>query len=407
MPAPDAPFPFWDEARRADPYAFYAALRRERPVVRATVPGRGAVWVVTRYADVSTLLKDPRFSNDRRGAGLPSPFFGGLPMPRRIGMLSATMVGADDPRHARLRGLVGQAFTPRRIAELEGRIRAVAAALLDRAAPAGRMDLVADFALPLPFTVISELLGVPEDRRAEFRRRVRGLIAPPRSALRRLALWMPRLLGLVGFFERLVAMRRRAPDDGLISALIAVEDEGERLSGQELTAMVFLLFFAGHETTVNLIGNGQLALFDHPDEMEKLRARPALMPTAIEELLRFTNPVEAVAMRYTREPVTLSGVTLPVRATVMGLISSANRDGEAFADPDRLDLGRRDNRHLALGAGAHYCLGASLARLEARIAFETLMERLPRLRLDGPRDALDWRPPGALRGLKRLPVRWD
>ncbi|RYB07700.1 cytochrome P450 family protein [Lichenibacterium ramalinae] len=407
MTAPDAPFPFWDEARRADPYAFYAALRRDRPVVRATVPGRGTVWVVTRYADVAALLKDPRFSNDRRGAGVPSPFFGGLPMPRGIRTLSSTMVGADDPRHARLRGLVGRAFTPRRIAELEGRIRAIASALLDRAMPAGRMDLIADFALPLPFTVIAELLGVPDDRRAEFRRRVGGLLSPPRSVLWRLGLWLPKLLRLVGFFERLVAMRRRAPDDGLISALIAVEDDGGRLSGQELTAMVFLLFFAGHETTVNLIGNGQLALFDHPDEMARLRAEPALMPTAIEELLRFTNPVEAVAMRYTREPVTLAGVALPARATVMGLISSANRDGDAFPHPDRLDLGRRDNRHLALGAGAHYCLGANLARLEARVAFESLMERLPGLRIDGPRDALEWRPPGALRGLRRLPVRWD
>ena len=255
------------------------------------------------------------------------------------------------------------------------------------------MDLIADFALPLPFTVIAELLGVPDDRRAEFRRRVGGLLSPPRSVLWRLGLWLPKLLRLVGFFERLVAMRRRAPDDGLISALIAVEDDGGRLSGQELTAMVFLLFFAGHETTVNLIGNGQLALFDHPDEMARLRAEPALMPTAIEELLRFTNPVEAVAMRYTREPVTLAGVALPARATVMGLISSANRDGDAFPHPDRLDLGRRDNRHLALGAGAHYCLGANLARLEARVAFESLMERLPGLRIDGPARCAGVAPP--------------
>ncbi len=406
MPAPDAAFPLWEASRHADPYPFYAELRRERPVVRATVPGRGAVWVVTRYADVAALLKDPRFSNDRRGAGVPSPFFGGLPMPRSLRTLSSTMVGADDPRHARLRGLVGRAFTPRRIADLEPRIREVATALLDRAAPAGSMDLIADFALPLPFTVIAELLGVPETQRAEFRRRVKGLMAVPRSMALRIAVWLPQLMRLVRFFERLVALRRRTPDGNLISALIAAEDEGERLDGQDLVAMVFLLFFAGHETTVNLIGNGLLALFDYPGEMERLRADPSLLPSAVEELLRFTNPVEAVAMRYTREAVTVSGVDLPPRATVMALISSANRDPEAFADPDRLDLGRRDNRHLALGAGAHYCLGASLARLEGRVAFEVLLKRFPKLRLAVPRDAVAWRDPGALRGVKTLPVAW-
>lgn len=407
MPATTAPFPLWDATRHADPYGFYAELRRDRPVVRATVPGRGTVWVVTRHADIAALLKDPRFSNDRRGAGVPSPFFGGLPMPRALRTLSATMVGADDPRHARLRGLVGRAFTPRRIAELEGRIHGLAGDLLDRAAPAGGMDLIADFALPLPFTVIAELLGVPHAQRTEFRRRVAGLMSPPRSIAFRLAVWLPQLIRLVGFFERLVTLRRRAPDDGLITALIAAEDGGDQLSGQELTAMVFLLFFAGHETTVNLIGNGLLALFDHPGEMARIRAEPALMASAVEELLRFTNPVEAVAMRYTREPVTIAGVDLPARATVMGLISSANRDPDAFPAPDRLDLGRRDNRHLALGAGAHYCLGASLARLEGRVAFAALLERFPNLRLAVPRDAVAWRTPGALRGVKRLPVRWD
>ena len=407
VPAADKPFPLWDAKRRADPYGFYAELRRDRPVARATVPGRGAVWVVTRYADAAAMLKDPRFSNDRRGTGVPSPFFGGLPLPRAVRALSSTMVGADDPVHARLRGLVGRAFTPRRVAELDGRVRAIAAELADAAAPRGHMDLIAEFALPLPFTVISELLGVPEDMRGEFRARVRRIMAPPRSMALRVAVWLPHLIRLVGFFERLIAHRRRVPDDALISALVAAEAEADRLTPAELVAMVFILFFAGHETTVNLIGNGTLALFDVPGEMAALRADPSLLPGAVEELLRFTNPVEAVAMRYTREPVTMAGVTIPARATVMALISAANRDPEAFPDPDRLDLRRDGRSHLALGAGAHYCLGASLARLEARVAFETLLDRFPRLRLDGPRDAVDWREPGALRGLKGLPVRWD
>ncbi len=405
--AADKPFPLWDAKRRADPYGFYAELRRDRPVVRATVPGRGAVWVVTRHADAAAMLKDPRFSNDRRGTGVPSPFFGGLPMPRAVRTLSSTMVGADDPAHARLRGLVGRAFTPRRVAGLEGRMRAIAAGLLDGAAPRGRMDLIADFALPLPFTVIADLLGVPHDMRGEFRTHVGRIMAPPRSLALRVAVWLPQLIRFVGFFERLVAHRRRVPDDALITALVAAEAEADRLTPTELVAMVFLLFFAGHETTVNLIGNGTLALFDFPGEMAALRGDPSLLPGAIEELLRFTNPVEAVAMRYTREPVTMGGVTIPARATVMALISSANRDPEAFPDPDRLDLRREGRSHLALGAGAHYCLGASLARLEARVAFETLLDRFPRLRLDGPRDAVAWRDPGALRGLKSLPVRWD
>ena len=405
--AADKPFPLWDAKRRADPYGFYAELRRDRPVARATVPGRGAVWVVSRYADAAALLKDPRFSNDRRGSGVPSPFFGGLPLPRAVRALSSTMVGADDPVHARLRGLVGRAFTPKRVAGLDGQVRAIAADLLDRAAPRGRMDLIADFALPLPFTVIAELLGVPEEMRREFRTRVRRIMAPPRSLALRVAVWLPQLIRFVGFFERLVEHRRRVPDDALVTALVAAEAEGDRLTPVELVAMVFLLFFAGHETTVNLIGNGTLALFDFPGEMAALRADPSLMAGAVEELLRFTNPVEAAAMRYTREPVTIGGVALPARATVMALISAANRDPEAFPDPDRLDLRRQGRGHLALGAGAHYCLGANLARLEARVAFESLLERFPRLRLEGPRDAVDWRDPGALRGLRSLPVRWD
>ena len=407
MSAVAKPFPLWDAKRRADPYGFYAELRRDRPVVRATVPGRGVVWVVTRYADVAAMLKDPRFSNDRRGSGVPSPFFGGLPMPRSLRILSSTMVGADDPVHARLRGLVGRAFTPKRIGELDGRVRGIAAELVDRAAPRGRMDLIADFALPLPFTVIAELLGVPDAMRHEFRARVGRIMAPPRSLAMRVAVWLPQLMRFIGFFERLVAYRRRIPDDALITALVTAEAEEDRLSPTELVAMVFILFFAGHETTVNLIGNGTLALFDFPDEMAALRADAALMPGAIEELLRFTNPVEAVAMRYTREPVTIAGVDVPARATVMALISAANRDPDAFPDPDRLDLRREGRGHLALGAGAHYCLGASLARLEARVAFTALLDRFPKLRLDGARDAVDWRDPGALRGLKRLPVRWD
>ena len=405
--AADRPFPLWDAKRRADPYGFYADLRRDRPVVRATVPGRGTVWVVTRYADVAAMLKDPRFSNDRRGSGVPSPFFGGLPLPRAVRTLSSTMVGADDPVHARLRGLVGRAFTPRRVAGLDGRVRAIAAELVDRAAPRGRMDLIADLALPLPFTVIAELLGVPDVMRGEFRTRVRRIMAPPRALALRVAVWLPQLVRFVGFFERLVDYRRRVPDDALITALVSAEAAGDRLTPTELVAMVFLLFFAGHETTVNLIGNGTLALFDFPDEMAALRADPSLMPAAVEELLRFTNPVEAVAMRYTREPLTIAGVAIPARATVMALISAANRDPEAFPDPDRLDLRRRGRGHLALGAGAHYCLGASLARLEARVAFEALLDRFSRLRLDGPRDVVEWRDPGALRGLRSLPVRWD
>ncbi len=273
------------------------------------------------------------------------------------------------------------------------------------------MDLIADFALPLPFTVIAELLGVPDAMRREFRARVGRVMAPPRSLALRVAVWLPQLIRFVGFFERLVAHRRREPDDALISALVAAEAEGDRLTPIELVAMVFLLFFAGHETTVNLIGNGTLALFDAPGEMAALRAERSLMPGAVEELLRFTNPVEAVAMRYTREAVVVAGVAIPPRATVMALISAANRDPDAFPDPDRLDIrrppGASGRSHLALGAGAHYCLGASLARLEARVAFETLLDRFPRLRLDGPRDAVEWRDPGALRGVKRLPVRWD
>ena len=400
------PFQLWDPARRGDPYPFYAGLRRERPVVRAKVPGRGVVWVVSRYDDVVRVLRDPEFSNDRRGSGVPSPFFGGMWMPKAIRTLGNTMAFTDDPAHARLRGLVGRAFTPRRIEALEDHVQAVASRLLDGAAARGSMDLVAEFAVPLPLTVISELLGVPEDWRPLFRRRSQGIISPPAGLARRLAVWLPRMTRLVGFFEDLIAFRRRNPDDGLITALIAAEGGEDRLSHDELVAMIFLLLFAGFETTTNLLGSGVLALQDHPEQLALLRAEPGLMKGAVEELLRFTNPVEAVAMRYTRHEVRIAGTALPPRATVLALLSSANRDEGVFHDADLLNVTRTDNRHLAFGVGGHYCLGASLARLEGRIALSALLDRCPGLRLAVPRAALEWRDPGALRGLKALPICW-
>jgi cytochrome P450 PksS len=392
-----------------DPYPTFARLRRDEPVAR--VRGRrgpwGSAWLVTRYDDVNAVLRDPRFSSDIRQRwsrdGRP-PWWMAL-MPRSFTAIGSNMLVQDDPAHARLRNLVQKAFTPALVQNMAPRVEAITQQLLDRAEARGRVDLLADFAFPLPMTVISEILGVPEGERDYFRQFVGGVLearAPGPVALLRRAVDSMRMLR---YFERLIALRRAEPDEGLITALIAAEQAGDRLTGQELIAMVFLLLLAGHETTVNLIGNGLLALLDNRDQWDRLRADPALVRPAVEELLRYTNPVQYGAPRLTVEDVELRGTVIPRHSAVLAMLASANRDETAFAEPERLDIGREPNRHVAFGIGIHYCLGAPLARLEGAVAFATLARRFPTLRLAVPRDTLRWRPPGLTRGLTALPVQ--
>ncbi len=397
----------WNPSRQGDPFAYYARLRRHTPVIRARIPTRGTGWVVTRYDDVAQVLKDSRFSADPRYSNNPPLFgFGGRLAPKLIKLVGDSMICVDDPAHARLRKLVAKAFTPRSIEDMEAPVRAAVATLLDDlAAQAGPVDLISRFALPLPLDVISDMLGIPADWRLSFHHQIVRLIEVNDQPVKRAIRWAPAMPKLVRFFERLIELKRRAPDDRLIARLIAAEDAGDHLSRDELVAMIFLLLFAGHETSVNLIGNGVLALLDHPDQMALLRERPELMDGAVEELLRFTSPVEYGTMRFAREPVAIGGVTIAPGEMVMALHASANRDETAFAEPDRLDVTRPPGRHLAFGAGLHYCIGAALGRMETRLALQALLARFPDVRLAVPRESLRWRQSSGLRGLVALPLQ--
>lgn len=395
----------WNPSCHDDAYAYYARLRRQTPVVRARIPTRGTGWVVTRYDDALRVMKDPCFSNDpRRARRSPLFGFGGRFAPRLIKLVGHSMVCVDDPAHARLRRLVAKAFTPRSIDDMQGWIHQIVNSLLDDAARQGTVDLMGSFALPLPLKVISEMLGIPESERLSFHHQIVRLIEVNENPIKRAVRWLPAMPRLLRFFEDLIALKRRAPDDRLISRLIAAEDAGDHLSRDELIGMIFLLLFAGHETSVNLIGSGLLALMDHPEQMALLRARPALMDDAVNELLRFTSPVEYGSPRFAVQETTIGDVKVAKGDMVMALLSSANRDETAFSDADVLDVTRGDSRHLGLGFGLHYCLGATLARLEVRVALNALLQRFPTMRLAVPRDAIRWRQSTGLRGVEALPV---
>jgi cytochrome P450 PksS len=296
-----------------------------------------------------------------------------------------------------------KAFSPRLIEQMRGRIEMLTNDLLDAVQGRGRMDLIRDYALPLPTTVIAELLGVPVKDRHAFHRGTNAIVSAGSSS-RAMLMALPSAWWLIRYIRMLVRKRRADPRDDLVSALARAEDAGDMLSEDELMAMVFLLLAAGHETTVNLIGNGTLALLEHPDQMAKLRNDPALIKPAVEELLRYTSPVEMATERYAREDVTMAGVTIPRGEMVFAVIASANRDERQFADPDTLDVTREPNKHLAFGLGPHFCLGAPLARLEGQIAINTLLRRVPELRLTAAPDVPRWRRGLLFRGLESLPV---
>lgn len=314
------------------------------------------------------------------------------------------MLDLDPPDHTRLRSLVHKAFTPSLIEQMRSRTQAIADDLLDRVVSPGEMDLIGDFALPLPMTLITEILGVPANDHDKFHRWSKAVVSltSPNPTLR----VIPSLWKFLRYLRHFFKLRRRDPQDDLVSALIKAEEAGDKLSEDELLAMVFLLLIAGHETTVNLIGNGTLALIENPDEMRKLRSEPALVKLAVEELLRYTSPVLTTTERYALENAKVRDVTIPRGEMTLGVIGSANRDETVFERPDELQITREPNKHLAFGQGIHFCLGAPLARMEAQIAFTTLLARLPDLRLKNPPQSLRWRPSIFLRGLASLPVKY-
>jgi cytochrome P450 len=381
-----------------NPFAALEKVRAERPVFPLELPDGTRVWLVTRYEDARHALTDPSLSNNLARGTLQRG---------QSGPTSEHMLVADPPDHTRLRRLVSAGFTARRVEQLEPRIAAIAGALLDTMEKGGdEADLMQAFAFPLPIQVICELLGVPMSDRDEFRlwsnAVVSGTLAVGAEQLERLR---SALSHIVGYITKLIADKRRTPGDDLLSALLEVREQGDRLSEEELVSMVFLMLIAGHETTMNLIGNGVYLLLTHPDQRARLEADPGLLPHAIEEFLRFQPPVQNSTLRLTTRPVTFSGVTVPANELVMVSLLSANRDETAIPGPDSFDIDRPVVTHLSFGHGIHFCLGAALARLEGRIAFTALLERYPKLSLAVPVEELDWRATLFVRGLKRLPVR--
>ena len=315
--------------------------------------------------------------------------------------MGRSMISVDEPDHRRLRGLVSKAFTPKYIESLRPSIQHIADELLDKVQDKGRMDMVHDYAYPLPITVISDMLGVPNQMRDQIRQWSLGLVGGEVNEGR-----FQRVRAFSDYIVELVEEKRRHPGEDLTSQLIQLEDEGDRLDESELLSMVGLLIFAGHETTSNLIGIGTLTLLVHPDQLARLKADASLIPSAVEELLRFNGPVLMPAPRFVTEDTELSGQQLKKGDMVMVVLASADRDERQFTNPDELDIARSLNRHIAFGQGIHICLGAPLARLEGDIAFTTLLRRMPNLQLAVPREEVKWRDNSHLRGLRSLPIKF-
>ncbi len=389
---------------KADPYPFYARLRAEAPVYRTILPDKQPAWLITRYEDVLMVLKDEqRFVKNKQNAKTKAQLAKTPWIPPMFRAFERNLLDLDGDDHARLRGLIHKAFTPRLIEQMRQRVETLSCELLDNAERKRAFDLISDFALPIPMTIISEILGIPEGDRLRFARLSKAMIslsATPSGILRAI----PNLLAIARYLRRIIKERRTAPQDDLITALVQAEEAGDQLSEDELLAMVFVLVIAGHDTTVNLIGNGTLALLKNPDQIRVLRQQPELAKNAVEELLRYVSPVEQATERYAHEPVTLHGITIPQGDLVYAILASANRDEQQFERADKLDITRDARKHLAFGQGVHYCVGAPLARLEGQIAFRALVERLPTLHLSVESNALRWRAGLTMRGLEALPV---
>jgi cytochrome P450 len=384
----------FDPAVVADPYPYYRLMREQDPVHRNSSI---RAWFLTRHADVNELLRDERFSSDRtQGERYLEPLAG-------RGRPGRSMLVVDPPDHTRLRNLVSKAFTPRMVEQLRPRIESIAADLVEGLASGGpEADLIGQVAYPLPVIVIAEMLGVPARDRAQFQEwsaiAVRGL-DPFLDAKTQNAVFDARD-ALLGYLRGIIGERRLEPADDLITAMISAREKGDFFSEGELVAMCNLLLVAGHETTVNLIGGGTLALLRNPDQLERLRREPGLAKTAVEELLRHAPPVQWTGRVATVE-LELGGRRIAPHQSVIGILAAANRDPQVFEDPDRLDIGRDPNPHVSFGRGIHFCLGAPLAKLEAQVALPMLLERFPDLRLAGEPEP---RPTWNLRGLARLPV---
>lgn len=390
----------WSPEVRRDPHTFWNELRSFDPVHRAIGPETGRTfWMLTRYDDCVAALRSPVIGKEYE-KHLDPDQVAAQPMDEgSFAVLGRNMLFLDPPDHTRLRGLVRHAFSVRTMESLEPRIEEIARERLAAIEGRGEFDLMEAFALPIPVTVIAEMLGIPLEDQDRFRDWTEKLL---RGATMEQA--MTAGMEFIAYLNDLAEERRARPGEDLTSYLLTVEEEGDRLDHQEFLAMVFLLLVAGHETTVNLIGNGTLELIRHPDQRRRLVDDPGLIPTAVEEMLRYHGPVESTTMRWAFEDVEIGGVTIPKGDLVIPILYGANRDPDQFPEPDTFDVGREPNRHIAFGSGIHHCLGAPLARAEARIAFRLLLERYPVLELTVDSGELEWPSDFFLRGPRRLPV---
>ncbi|MBN2909211.1 cytochrome P450 [Polycladomyces sp. WAk] len=395
---------FFSPEFKSNAWKAYRELRERGAIHRIRMPWDEPAWLIVRYDEAQAALTEKRLLKNverfqdkeilRR-------------RPKEMEVFVHHMLTSDPPDHTRLRNLVQQAFTPRMIEQLRERIEEIAEDLLDKiaGAPGREADLIRDYAFPLPIIVISDMLGVPREDRDRFREWSNAVISTINRPERFEAI-RSRMKDFQDYLGRLFEERRRNPREDLISGLLAAEEQGDRLSEKELYSMVFLLIIAGHETTVNLIGNGVLALLQHPEQMALLRREPQRITTAVEEILRYYSPVEMSTNRWVGEDFSFEGHPFRHGDLVLVAIGSANRDERRFSDPDVFDITRDPNPHIAFGKGIHYCLGAPLARLEGQIAISRLLDRLPDLRLDLDESSLPWREDFLMRGLLRLPVRF-
>lgn len=388
----------WDHSYRHDPKPFYKELRETAPVYRGIGPQtRRSFWFLTRYDDVVDSLRNPLLGREVGKLPADVRHQHEFEVDETLQMVNRHVLNLDPPDHTRLRRLVSHAFTSKRIQDLEPRIRDLTATLLDDLGEGD--DLIGKLALPVPVTVIAELLGVPIDDQMHFRRLVDRMLRSPSEEDS-----MSASLEFLQYMNEAIEQRRAEPGDDLLSALLHLEDDGDTLDHSELLSMVQLLLIAGHETTVNLIGNGTIELMRHPSEKARLIEDRELLPSAIEEMLRFNGPVETPFPRFAYEDLEIGGVEIPQGDVVIPVLMAANNDPAQFPEPERFDIARDPNRHVAFGSGIHYCLGAPLARLEATIVFDSLLDRFPEIDFAVDDADLQWNEGFFLRGVKHLPV---
>lgn len=400
----DMQFDLFSRKFKKNPFPTFARMRGEAPIYANVAPSGVVTWYITAYEDVLDVLKDnERFVKDVQQTVPPAE----RPSQRRPSIhqrINQNMLFSDPPDHTRLRALVNQAFTPRRVDQMKPRIQQISDQLLDQV-NAGFMDVIAEYALPLPVIVICEMLGIPAADQADVADWSQAIISPGSRGLNYRAR-KKKVRRFVDYLRQMFVDRQQQPQDDLVTALVQAEMAGDKMNEAELSSMVALLLVTGHETTVNLIGNGTLALLQNRDQLALLQVNEAMWETAVEELLRYDGPVETSTTRWVRADMTYKGRPMQRGDVVRVVLASANRDGCHFTEPDNLDVTRSENKHLAFGHGIHYCLGAPLARLEGHIALQTLFSRFPGLQLAQPAETLQWRSGVLFRGLETLPVAW-